>query len=157
MLLITASVKYDKTITPILNWLKKNESTIKESRYWNLVLPGLLWVLFLIIFFYVSDVRPKTNTAWLLIILIGPSLVFGCIEIFVIFLIQVKFIVSRIPFFSKMSLTNAEFTMKQAKVLKPIGMTIFVIGFYFVIGFLIKEIFFNESEIIKGFLNRHFY
>ena len=156
-LLIIAGVKYDKTITPILNWLNKNENSIKKSRYWNLVLPSLLWVLFLVIFFYISEIRPTTATAWLIIILIGPLLVFGCIEIFVVFLIPVKFILSRIPLFSKLSLVIAGFISKHAKTLRPIGMTIYVIGFYFVIGLLIRETFFNDSEIIKGFLSRHFH
>ena len=157
MLLIIAGVKYDRTITPILNWLKKNENSIKESRYWNSVLPSLVWVLFLLIFFSFTEIRPKTYTAWLIIVLIGPSLVFGCIEIFVVFMIPVKYIISSIPFFSKLRLVYSEFTSKHAKVLRPMGMTIYVIGFYFVIGLLIGEIFFNDSEILKGFLSRHFY
>ena len=157
MLLIIAGVKYDKTITPILNWFKENENSIKESGYWNIVLPSLLWILFLLIFFNYTEIRPKTNTSWLIIILIGPLLVFGCIEIFLIFLTPVRFIVSRIPFLRKMSLEYAEFTSKHAKVLRPIGTTIYVIGFYFVIGLLIREIIFYESEIIKGLLSKHFY
>lgn len=157
ILLIIAGVKYDKTVIPISNWLKKNENSIKESRYWNLVLPSLVWILFLVIFFHYTEIRPKTNVAWLIIILIGPLLVIGCIEIFVVFLIPVKFILSRIPFFSKLSLICAELTLKHAKVLRPLGMTIFVIGFYFVIVLLLREVFFNKSEIINGFLSSHFY
>jgi hypothetical protein len=156
MLLIIAAVKYDKTITPILNWFKKNESSIKKSSYRNLVFPSLVWIFFIFIFFNLTEIRPKTNIAWLIIILIGPLLVFGCIEIFWIFLIPFKFIVYRIPYSSTLRAVYAGFTLKYARALRPIGMTIFVIGFYVVIGLLVREIFFNESDTIKGFLSRHF-
>ena len=157
ILLIIAGVKYDKTVIPILNWFKKNENSINESRYWSLVLPSLVWLLFLVIFFHYTEISPKTNIAWLIIILIGPLIVIGCIEVFVVFLIPVKFIISRIPFFSKLSLVCAEFILKHAKILRPLGMTIFVTGFYFVVVLLIREVYFNKSEIINGFLSKHFY